>query len=329
MSQFPAGHPVKDTDIVSRHPDVLNAIVEAVVSRLYSSDEPSTTTPGMLWINSSTLEIFERNPANDGWLFVGKYGQPYHGALPVEGGVMQGAIDMGGSPIVNVGPGVGASAARQSDLVGLIKRDASVPFDKAPFCSEGPTLSGHLTRKQYVDDQDAAGRAFNGPVSVTADPTTGDELTRKSYVDAKIASGAGLVPLQPVQINNNANAKGFQLQSDGTQTIYAKLGERPASLVEVIDSVGPAGFNVVDLSSNGVPVGAQFAILNISIEGSFKVSLRPTASHGSASYRTSPEASARLNIQAFVGVDNMKFEYSAFDAGSSGGRIRANLLGWI
>lgn len=336
---------IQGTDLLSDSRGYLNDNFEAVRSFFAGATAPSSPVAYMLWFDSTSGYVKERNAANDAWIVIGKLGTENRGLLSLSGGTMTGAIDMGGFSVTNLALGTGTAAARQQEL------DL-----KAPLAA--PVLTGDAT--------------------VTQDPAGNNSLTRRSWTEARylkitggtmtgaiVLSGNAAADLQAVprqqlrdfvtfhtttghrhdgsdarkvkgsSVDSEASAAKSVLMSDGASgsswsTVAASSCVMRDNQELLISRTTPIAWTTFSLAT-WVPVETVAAILKIELtSGSVSpivLKLRPTGTTPAVPQEWSMEDERWNRLTTMVGVSSRQFDYMMTFAGS--GTIAIYLLGYI
>ena len=170
------------TDLLADSRGYLNDSDEALRTLFCGATTPASPIAYMLWADTSSGQLKQRNASNDAWIIVGVLGSTHQGHLPMAGtaaagGTMTGAIDMGGQQITNLGVGTGSAAARVTEL------DL-----KAPIAA--PTLTGDA--------------------KVSQDPAGNDSIPRRSWTDGRYVKLAGSTMTGALTLPAAPSASGLQ-----------------------------------------------------------------------------------------------------------------------
>ena len=149
---------IQGSDTLSASRGYLNDSLAALRTRHSGPSAPSSPTAYMIWLDTTTGLIKERNANNDAWIAVGTIGAGAGGGLPITGGTMAGPIAMNNFAITGLPPGQGNSPARQVEV------DLKAPL---------------------------AAPAFTGDARVNQDPVGDNSLIRRSWAEARYAKLAG------------------------------------------------------------------------------------------------------------------------------------------
>src|SRR5688572_20830119 len=103
--------PLLGTDLFGQSYGYLNGSTLALRGNSSGPTEPTNPEAYMWWADTTSGLLKLRTGANDSWITLGPLGSVGLGLLPRAGGIMSGAIDMGGFQITNLGLGTGAAAA--------------------------------------------------------------------------------------------------------------------------------------------------------------------------------------------------------------------------
>lgn len=143
---------LQPADLLSDSRGYLNETADALRTAFAGAAEPTVKVAYMLWLDTTTGLLKQRNAGNDAWIVVRVYGSAYGGMLPLSGGTMSGPLDMGAQVVSNLGLGTGLAAARVQEL------DLKAPI---------------------------AAPVFTGDARVSQDPAGNDSIARRSWLEAR------------------------------------------------------------------------------------------------------------------------------------------------
>src|SRR3990167_5811913 len=101
--------PILASRLLSEFRGDYNDITNAMIQAFQGPDAPPQIFPGMFWIDTSVTPklLKQRNTASTAWIVRARIDQDWGGTLPLAGGTMEGAIDMGGFGLTNLPLGSG------------------------------------------------------------------------------------------------------------------------------------------------------------------------------------------------------------------------------
>lgn len=171
------------SDRLSDSRGYLNDTAAALQTIFAGATAPTSPIAYMLWADSATSTLKQRNAANDDWISVGLLGQSFWGSLPVTGGTMSGNIAMGGNLVTGLGA---ASAATDA------------------------------ARKQELDlKADLAAPALTGDATVNQDPAGNNSLTRRSWTEGRyLKISGGTLTGHLILPGGTSNALGAMAKQD-------------------------------------------------------------------------------------------------------------------
>jgi hypothetical protein len=217
--------PIQSSRLISAFRGDFNDIIDAIVTAFVGASEPTVKYSCMLWADTAQGVLKQRNVANTAWIVRGQLEVDYGGALPLSGGTMAGALDMGGYGISNLPAGSGNAPARYADLAAYVKADGTVAFTGFPSLPSGsPSLDVQAAHKKYVDDTSKAGGSFTGQITMTVAPTASQHVMRKTDVETvrdthTHSGGAGMGSKIPgSSINSQTSPDGYLLKANGDGT---------------------------------------------------------------------------------------------------------------
>lgn len=310
--------PILGTRLVSEFRGDFNDIITGMLTAFVGVDEPTPKYAGQFWVDTSTTPklLKQRNSLNTVWIVRARVDQDWGGLLPLVGGTMEGAINMGGFGITNLPAGSGAAPARYSDLAPYAKLDGTTPFTGIPSGpAMDPSLANQFARKSYVDAKAIAGGTFTGKITMPFAPVAGsNELARIIDVENPIsthnhsgAAGQG-VKIPVASISPTGGAAGDGPRHNGSGVVWGAegvLADAPG-LVTIWDTTAAIGITTFDLSVY-VPTFTRMAILQLTFQedgtGYFTVDLRRTGSTNFYTYR------ADIRSQALTGLRDEKANF--------------------
>lgn len=274
MGQNFDGYPTPGTRLISAWRSDFNDIIDALVTTFVGASEPSPTYACMLWADTNQGVLKQRNVANTAWIVRGTLEDDYGGALPLSGGTMEGAINMGGYGITNLPAGSGNAPARYADLAAYVKADGTTAFTGFPTLpSSSPSTDYQAAHKKYADDKSVAGGSFTGQINMTVAPTADNHVMRRTDVytvrDTHIHSGAASMgsKIEGANLKATGISDGAFLRASGalatwsSETSLSQLVMLDEPL-QVLQTDAEFGWTDFDFSTN-IPMNT-YAVLIIS-----------------------------------------------------------------
>lgn len=161
--------PLAGSDLFADSFTKLNNSDDTLRSNHSGTTAPTSPIAHQFWVDTANGLLKVRNAANDAWITIGSLAS-FLGLLPLAGGVMSGAIDMGGFTITNLGLGTGTAAARQQELD--LKAPLAAPaFTGDATVNQDPAGNNSLTRKIWAEGRylKLSGGTMTGAVTLSAD----------------------------------------------------------------------------------------------------------------------------------------------------------------
>lgn len=264
--------PVQGSRLVSEFRGDYNQMQEAMLSAFTGPDAPAQTFPGMWWVDNSVTPrlLKQRNSTNTGWIIRARVDSDYGGTLPLIGGTMEGAINMGGYPITNLPAGAGNAPARYTDLAAYSKLDGSVPFTGIPSVpAQDPSLADQVARKDYVDRASRAGGSFSSQIVLPVAATASGHAVRKAEFDNAIdthshsgATGMGIKVPPGSMANLDDTHIGEMVRHTDSATVQwaPPISILDALGIQVINVTQATGATLVDVTAY-VPRYARACLL--------------------------------------------------------------------
>jgi hypothetical protein len=255
-----AFHPIEGTDLLGDSWEDINDTSETLATGFSGSTAPASPLPYQTWIDTGNQLVKERNSANDAWIVVGVVGQVYHGLLSRAGGIMAGAIDMGGSAITNVGLGTGTSVARAQEL--SLKADLVAPaLQGDATVDQDPAGNTSLVRRSWADSRylKLVGNTMTGPLLLFQNASNAMEAVPKQQLDAVLSVSSGhrhdgtdSRRVLATALSSGAQAANCMLHCDGSgNTLWAKATQSMLNL-SYIEITGISAYDPVDYLLTGI-----------------------------------------------------------------------------
>lgn len=277
----------------------LNETHEAILTCHAGASAPTTPAAYMLWADTTTGLLKQRNAANDAWVTVGTLGAAGLGLLSTAGGTMTGPIAMGGQQITDVGLGTGTAVARQQE-VDLKAPIAAPTFTGDAKVSQDPAGNDSIPRRIWTEGRylKLAGGTVTGPVGssgytagstefvplaslralVTFDVSTGH---RHDGSDARKVQAASLTTGSETDgtIPTANGSGGISFVKGAKAMVFGRVSSAGAKTLE-----GGAGYSITKTGTGAYTItfaGGVFSVAPaclVFVEGSVRASVDVTIS---------------------------------------------------
>lgn len=193
---WPSDFPTPSSKLISAFRTDFNSIIESMLGTFIGASEPTALYAGMIWSDTGTGYVKQRNSLNTSWEILRKLGEDWGGMLARTGGGMTGSIDMNSNQILNLPLGSGNAPARYADLAAYAKLDGSIAFTGIPSGpAQDPSSANQFARKSYVDAKALAGGAFTAQITLPQSAAAGStqavrQVEMESMRDGHTHSGA-------------------------------------------------------------------------------------------------------------------------------------------
>lgn len=351
------------TDLFADSFGYLNGSDLALQTLFAGPSAPASPVTFQLWADTTTNLLKMRNSANDAWLPLGSLGANFLGLLPLAGGVMSGSIDAGGFPLLNLGLGTGAAAARQQELDA--KASIAGPnFTGDATVNQDPVGNNSIPRKSWTEGRylKLSGGTLTGAVTLSgyggADYHPAAFKQVKDFVLFNVTTGhrhdgtdARKVRIADLDVTGATDKQvpgftGGALSMTGLNSV--SIQDDPTPQLFSTDDSG-ASFTTVDLSGS-LPGSAIIAVLFVEFDsllrtdGSARYSelrLRKTGATNFSTYLFDPGSGwpnfsanfhLKSKLQVFVPLDaSRRFDYRVIRQGGSApaGFVTVSLHGYI
>lgn len=341
--------PIQGSRLVSAFRGDFNDIIEAMLGAFTGATEPTPKYAGQFWVDTSVTPrlLKQRNTANTAWIIRARIDTDYGGALPIAGGTMEGAINMGGYSISNLPLGAGNSPARYADLAGYAKLDGSIPFTGIPSLpTSDPTLADQAARKDYVDRKAVGGGTFTGQIALPVAATDATHALRKGEFDSILGAhahtgAAGMGPKIGTTGLSPSATNGYGLRTRAGAVEWQPVAQMNDSGILIWNIINTGvGWTLIDLTS--YTTHARVAILLVEMRntsamgtaGYFTLGLRSQGAANSLSYfDDGPPVVSIATVRTYrwmlmVGLNNLRFEYT-LTGGGNNCHSTGYLIGWI
>jgi len=261
----------------------LNDTALALLTNHSGPSEPTSPVAFQFWADTTTGHLKVRNAANDDWVDWGALGSDLLGALPLAGGTMSGAINMGAQQITNVGLGTGASAARQQELD--LKAPIAAPaFTGDAQVNQDPAGNDSIVRRSYTEGRylKLAGGTMTGILTLLENASNPLEAVPRQQLTACVDfntttghrhTGSDARKVRATDLDAAGSSSGQFLVSagSGSAPVWTAAAPGPIAFISEVSNVfdtDSAGWTTVSVSGS-VPAGATAVILSVAINGGF------------------------------------------------------------